>query len=159
MHMVAGLCELYELLLPRRLSTSQKARTSSTVKFMCGLCGLVSESIAYILSGWAVLAWNKNLCCHNSILKVLFFWELKRIKSVPHCYSPMMAKPQCESDEMQTYWDVQIYAKHQEVRVNRVDACIINLKTKQVTTLEMSCPWAWNWEEKNEKTLKYRPLR
>lgn len=60
---------------------------------------------------------------------------------------------------MQAYWDVQIYAKHQEVRVNRVDACIINLKTKQVTTLEMSCPWARNWEEKNEKTLKYRPLR
>lgn len=60
---------------------------------------------------------------------------------------------------MQAYWDVQIYAKHQEVRVNRVDACIINLKTKQVTTLEMSCPWARNWEEKNEKTLKYRLLR
>ena len=78
---------------------------------------------------------------------------------MPHCYSPMMAKPRCESDEMQAYWDVQIYAKHQEVRVNRVDACIINLKTKQVTTLEMSCPWAQNWEEKNEKTLKYRPLR
>ena len=56
MHMVAGLCELYELLLPRRLYTSQKARTSSMVKFMCGLCGLVSVSIPYILSGWAALA-------------------------------------------------------------------------------------------------------
>ena len=78
---------------------------------------------------------------------------------MPHCYSLMMAKPQCESDEMQAYWDVQIYAKHQEVRVNRVDACIINLKTKQVTTLEMSCAWARNWEEKNEKTLKYRLLQ
>ena len=61
---------------------------------------------------------------------------------------------------MQAYWDVQIYAKHQEVRVNSVDACIINQKTKQVITLEMSCPWARNWEEKSkEKTLKYRPLR
>ena len=56
MHMVAGLCELYELLLPTKLYMSQESRTSSTVKVMCGLCGLVSESIPYILSGWAVLA-------------------------------------------------------------------------------------------------------
>ena len=60
----------------------------------------------------------------------------------------------------QAYWDVLIYAKHQEVRVNRVHACIVNHKTKQVITLETGCPWIGNKVKKSEeKTLKYGPLR
>ena len=36
---------------------------------------------------------------------------------------------------------------------------IVNHKSKQVTTLEMSCPWVNNREEKSkEKTFKYGPL-
>ena len=45
-------------------------------------------------------------------------------------------------------------------RCNRVDARIVNHKTKRVVTLKMSCPWVSNGEKKNEeKTAKYDPLR
>ena len=53
-----------------------------------------------------------------------------------------------------------MFAEHQEMRSRRVDARIVNHKSKQVTTLEMSCPWVNNREKKSEeKTLKYGPLR
>ena len=53
------------------------------------------------------------------------------------------------------YWDVLVFADHEEVRCNRVDAQIANNKTKQV-----SCPWVNNsWEKKSKKkTVKYAPL-
>ena len=53
-----------------------------------------------------------------------------------------------------------VFADHEEVRCNRVNARIVNHKTTQVVTLEMSCPWVSNREKKNEeKTVKYAPLR
>ena len=56
--------------------------------------------------------------------------------------------------------DSPLFAEHQEVRANRVDARIINHVSKRVITLEMSCPWVTNWEKKKEeKTAKYGPLR
>ena len=53
-----------------------------------------------------------------------------------------------------------MYADYQEVRVNSVDARIINHKSKQVLTLEMSCPWIDNRARKRrrDKTLKYGEL-
>ena len=61
---------------------------------------------------------------------------------------------------MQAFCDVPLFAEHQEVRTNRVDARIINHVSKRVITLEMSCPWVTNLEKKKEeKTTKYRPLR
>ena len=51
------------------------------------------------------------------------------------------------------------FAKHKEVKSNRVDARIINSKTKQVITLETSVPWVRNREKKDEKTLMYGPLQ
>ena len=44
---------------------------------------------------------------------------------------------------MQAYWDAPIFAEHLEVRSNRLDARIINHKTKQVITLE----WVNNRQE------------
>jgi len=53
-----------------------------------------------------------------------------------------------------------MFAEHQEMRSNIVDARIVNHKSKQVTTLEMNCPWVNNREKKSEeKTFKYGPLR
>ena len=53
-----------------------------------------------------------------------------------------------------------MYADHQEVRANRVDARIVDHANKKVLTLEMSCPWISNREKKSEeKTMKYGPLR
>ena len=47
-----------------------------------------------------------------------------------------------------------MYANHQEVRANRVDARFVNHVSK------ISCPWISNREKKSEeKTMKYGPLR
>lgn len=63
-----------------------------------------------------------------------------------------------ESEEKQL--DVSASTEQQEVRMNKVDAHIINHRTKQVITLEISCAWMANREKKSEeKTLKYGPLR
>ena len=64
-----------------------------------------------------------------------------------------------ESNNAQAFWDALLFAEHQEVRANRVDARIINHVSKRVITLEMSCPWVTNREKKEEKTTKYGPLR
>ena len=96
-------------------------------------------------------------------LKVLSYemlHDLGLIDEVPPWYSPAKPKPVYESDDVQAYWDVLVFADHEEVRCNRVDARIVNHKTKRVVTPEMSCPWVSNREKKNEeKTVKYAPLR
>ena len=64
------------------------------------------------------------------------------------------------SNNAQAFLDVPLFTEHQEVRADRVDACITNHVSKRVITLKMSCPWVTIWEKKKEeKTLKYRPLR
>ena len=130
---------------------------------MCRLCGSAPESVAHVLSGCKALAQNKYLFRHNAVLKVLFFEilrDLNLIEVVPPWYSPTMPKPMYESDDAQAFWDVPVFAEHQEVRANRVDARIVNHKTKEVIALEMSCPWVAKRGKKNiEKTMKYGPLR
>ena len=65
-----------------------------------------------------------------------------------------------ESNNAQAFWDVPLFAEHQEVRANRVDARIINHASKRVISLETSCPWVTNREKKKEeKITKYGPLR
>ena len=84
--------------------------------------------------------------------------DLGLIDEVSPWYSPSKPKPVYESDDVQPYWDVPVFADHEEVRCNRVDARIVNHKTKRIVTLEMSCPWISNREKKNEeKTVKYPP--
>ena len=54
-----------------------------------------------------------------------------------------------EANNAQAFWGVPLFAEHQEVRANRVDARIIN-----------PCPWVTKREKKEEKkTTKYGPLR
>ena len=65
-----------------------------------------------------------------------------------------------EANNAQAFWDVPLFAEHQEVRANRIDVRIINHESKRVITLEMSCPRVTNREKKEEeKTTKYGPLR
>ena len=53
-----------------------------------------------------------------------------------------------------------MYADHQEVRANRVDARVVNRVSKKVMTIEMGCPRICNREKKSEeKTMKLGPLR
>ena len=79
---------------------------------------------------------------------------------MPPWYSPLKPKPVYEANNAQAFWDVPLFAEHQEVRANRIDVRIINHESKRVITLEMSCPWVTNRERKEEeKTTKYGPLR
>ena len=79
---------------------------------------------------------------------------------MPLWHSPVKRKPVYVAGNAQVSRDLPLYARHQKVRANRVDARIINLEIKQVITLEISCPWIANRAKKTEKnTLKYLPLR
>ena len=93
---------------------------------------------------------SKYLERHNTALKVLYselLRDLKLINEVP---------PWCSPVQSQAYWEV--FVEQSEVRQNRVDARVINHRTKSVT-IEMSCPWIENRSKKDEeKTLKYGPL-
>ena len=53
------------------------------------------------------------------------------VDEVPPWYSPVKPRPVYESDDVQAYWEVPVFADHQEVRCNRVDALIVNHKTKR----------------------------
>ena len=69
-------------------------------------------------------------------------------------------KPLYKSNNAQAFWDVPLFAEHQEVRTNRMDERIIDHLSKQIITLEMRCPWVTNREKKKEKkTIKYGLLR
>ena len=58
------------------------------------------------------------------------------------------------------FWDVPLFAEHQEVGANRVHVRIINHESKRVVTLEMSCSWVTDRENKEEeKSTKYGQLR
>ena len=95
-------------------------------------------------------------------MKILFFevlQDLSLVNSVPPWYSPLKPKPVFEENNAQVFWEVPLFAAHQDVRANRVDARINN-ESKRVISLEMSCPWVTNREKKEEeKTTKYGPLR
>ena len=106
------------------------------------------------LVGCTALAKNKYTTRHNAALKILFFeilQDLGLVDSVQRWYSPLKPKPLYESNNAQAFWDVPLFAEHQEVRANRVDARIINHVSKRVVTLEMSCLWVTNREKKKEE--------
>ena len=160
---IAGAFELYEQLLPTKLYTSKKTHTSCSGDVKCRICGHAQESVSHILSGCTALAQTKYLFRHNMALKVLFYEILHDqglLEEVPPWYSPVMPKPEYRSEQVEAWWDVPVYADHQEVRANRVDARIVDHANKKVLTLEMSCPWISNRQKKSEeKTMKYGPLR
>ena len=95
-------------------------------------------------------------------MKGTFLWDAAWPGTHDHRWSPSLVlsgraiRPVYNSADVQAYRDVLVFADHEEVRSNRVDAQIANNKTKQV-----SCPWVNNsWEKKSKKkTVKYAPLR
>ncbi|XP_068704887.1 uncharacterized protein [Montipora foliosa] len=160
-HTVAGMIELYEQLLPTKVYTTQKTKTTQG-DVSCRLCGKEAETLPHILSGCSTLAQSKYLDRHNAALKILFFEkckDLKLVEGVPPWYSPVKPKPIYESDEGKAFWDVAVYAEHTYVRANRIDARFVDHKAKQVWAVEMSCPWIDNRAKKvEEKAIKYGPL-
>ena len=59
-----------------------------------------------------------------------------------------MPKPVCKSEQVEAWWDVPVYADHQEVRANRVDARVVNHMSKKVMTIEKYGPLRWELKEK-----------
>ena len=130
---------------------------------MCRLCDKAPESVSHVLAGCTAMAQNKYTIRHNATQKILLLeilQDLGLVETVPPWHSPVKPKPVYAAGSAQVSWHVPLYADHQKVRANRVDARIINHETKQVITLEISCPWIANRAKKTEeKTLQYLPLR
>ena len=69
-----------------------------------------------------------------------------------------MPKPAYQNTTTEAFWDIPIYAEHNEVRTNRIDARLVSHEGKEVCTIEMSCPWIESRAKKDEeKTNKYGP--
>ena len=66
---VAGMYEFYEQLLPTKLYTTSKTKTTSPDDVMCRLCGKCPESVPHTLAGCSALAQSKYVERHNSALK------------------------------------------------------------------------------------------
>ena len=162
-YVVAGMYELYEQLLPTRIYQVKKTKTSQSSNVTCRLCNKKQESVAHVLAGCSALAQNKYLTRHNNALKVLYFELLRKlqlIESVPPWYSPIKPKPEYKTEDIHALWDIPTYGEENEIKSNRIDAKIVNHKSKEVIVLEMSCPWIENRGKKDEeKTEKYGPLR
>ena len=86
----------------------------------CRLCNNVPESVAHVLAGCTTLAQNKYMTQHNAILKILFSEILKDqgpVDPVPPRYSPLKPKPLYEANNARAFWNVPLFAEHQEVHV------------------------------------------
>ena len=130
-----------------------------TGEVMCRLCNKAPESVAHVLAGCTALTQNKYVTLRNAALKILFFevlQDLGLVDSVPPWNSPLKPKPVYEAINAQVFCDVPFFAELQEVRANRVDARIINHESKQVITLEMSCPWATTGEKEGGENHEIR---
>ena len=105
---------------------------------------------------------HKKGCAPSLILKVRVFGTRKwPIDNVPPWYSLVQSKSLYESEDVQAFWDIPVFAEYNEVRAKRVDARIVDHQAKTVTTLEMSCPWIQDREKKYKlykKVQKFGPL-
>ena len=156
--MIAGIYELYEQMLNTRIYQSKKTKTARERDVQCRLCGKAQESVAHILAGCSALAQSKYLHRHNCVLKILFFemlHDLELVDTVPPWYSPIEPKPVYESADAQAFWDVPLYADDVVVRAKRIDARVVDHKRKNVTILEMSCPWVDNRAAKDQDKTMY----
>ena len=65
----------------------------------------------------------------------------------------VMPKPVYKLKQVQAWWDVPVYADHQEVRANRADKKFVNHMSKKDMTIEISCLWISNREKRASKEL------
>ena len=162
-HTIVGAYELYQQLLPTRIFYSRKTGTNTTGDERCRLCGKGPENVQPILAGCSALAQTKYLERHNNALKILFFEVLRSLDLIDTeepWYSRIKPKPMYENERATAYWDVPLYTESNLVTANRIDATIVDKGKRDVSLIEMSCPWIENWDVKaEEKATKYAPLR
>ena len=125
-HTIAGTMELYEQMLPTKVYSYHKIGTTPANDTTCRLFGKGTESMTH--GGCSALAQSKYL-----EFKVLYFELLQDLTLVDDdlpWYSKIQLKPLYESQDVQAFWDVPVYAEHNEVRANRVDARMVNQSGK-----------------------------
>jgi len=57
-----------------------------------------------------------------------------------------MPKAVYKSAKVEAWWELPVFADHQEVRAKWLDARFVNHVSKKVVAIEMSCPWISNRE-------------
>ena len=155
-HVVVGLQELHQQLLPTKVFYHRKVGTSVNGDERCRVCGKATESVPHILARCGALAQTLYLARHNNALKILFFQVIRALDLVTSevpWFSKTQPKPIYENERAAAYWDIPLCA-------DNMHATIVDKENKKVSVIEMSCPWVENREEKAaEKTTKYGPLR
>ena len=68
--MVVGIQELYQELLPTKVSYHRKVGTSGSGEERCRMCGQATESVPHIPVGCGALAQTLSLARHNKALKI-----------------------------------------------------------------------------------------
>ena len=143
-HMVVGIQELYQQLLPTMVFYHKKVGTSGSGEERSRKA---TESVAHILSGCGALAQTLYLARHNNALKILFFQVIRALGlvtlEVPR-FSKTQPKPMYENERVIAYWDIPLYADNTHVKANRIDATIVDNENKKVLVIEMSCSWVEN---------------
>ena len=154
-HVVVGIQELYQQLLPTMVFYHKKVGTSGSGEERSRKA---TESVAHILAGCGALAQTLYLARHNNALKILFFRVIRALGLVTlevPWFSKTQPKPMYENERVIAYWDIPLYADNTHVKANRIDATIVDKENKKVLVIEMSCPWVENMEGKDaEKTTK-----
>ena len=156
-YVLAGRYKLHEQLLRTKLYQVKRIKISQSSNASCRMSKKTPESQAHVLSGCSALAQNQYLARHNNRLKGLYFEllrELQLVESLPAWYSPIKPKPEYVSEDVQALWDIPIYGGNHELQANKIDAKIVNHKSKEVVVLETSCPWIENRERKDEEKSK-----
>ena len=162
-HVVVGIQELYQQLLPTKVFYHRKVGTTVNREEKCRMCGQATESVPHVLTRCGALVQTLYLERHNNALKILFFQviiALDLVRSELPWFSKTEPKPMYENERAIAYWDIPLCADNTHVKANRIDATIVDKENKKVSVIEMSCPWVENREEKAvDKTTKYGPLR
>ena len=130
--MVVGIQELYQQLLPTKVFYHRKVGTSGSGEERCRVSGKATDSVPYILAGCVALAQTLYLARHSNALKI---WALDLVTSEVPWFSKIQPKPMYENGRAIACWDIPLYA---DKKVN-----------KEVSVIEMSCPWVENREEKD----------
>ena len=81
-HTVAGMYKLYDQMLPTKLYTGKKTKTTPPDDLLCRICGRCPESVAHVLAGCSALAQSKYLERHNVASKVLYFKLLRDLRLI-----------------------------------------------------------------------------
>ena len=156
--MMTGVQDLYQQLLLTKLHTGKKIKTTNHQDYTCCMCGKGQESVAHVLAGCSAIAQTKYLERHNSVLRILFFEILSKYNLLPReeyvWYKRISPKPVYENEELKALLDVPLFAEQVEVRANRIDAQVIDKVKKEVTLIEISCPWIENRQMKTGENAK-----